>query len=111
MKFVRSNDFVQENGNGGVFVEGRRYALQKQIDVINAHCKLTMENPNKVPSTREVDVEARVSHKYTSRVVGEFWEKGFVKDPALGSLVLRDKHKLYRKVGPEESLFLLACCV
>jgi transposase len=77
--------------------------------VVNAHCKLTMVNPTKAPSTREVAVEARVSHKYASRVVAEFRKKGCVEDPALGSLALRDKHKLYRKLGPEESLFLLAC--
>jgi hypothetical protein len=69
------------NENGGLFHKGKRYILQRKIDVVRAHCNLTSVNPTQELTIRAVAAEATVSVKFTFEVLKEFKTLGYITDP------------------------------
>ena len=105
---MASNNLVQINKNGGLYVRGKRFGLQQKIDVVRAHCKLTIVDPTKEPTLRDVAAEAQVSIKFTNKVLTKFKRLGYVTDPAIAVEEFNISRRAPRKLGPEELLFLLA---
>ena len=77
---------VVTNVNGGLYVKGRRYSLEKKLEVANSYYKLFHQNfsktiPRGVPPAGAVARYAKVSTFFARNVIDEINLLGDIVDP------------------------------
>lgn len=79
------------NKNGGLYLPGKSYPVEKKIVILKALIDLSNENPGETPSLRKVASQAGISNKYANKVINEIMAFGEFEHP--------DDHVPDRKKG------------
>jgi hypothetical protein len=93
---------MQENNNGGFYMNGKAYDMTKKMEVVFLEL-----GGGRSLNIQQVATTAGVSTGYAHKVVSEFLATGTLEDPSEGAEVLANTRTNYNKIGPKVALFLL----
>ena len=108
------------NDHGGYYHQGSSYGIDKRMAVIEAFLdrqKADVDMDEEMEQDgrsfgalhiREVAADCRVGVRFAYNVVQEYLALGYVREPSESQDDLREIRQQYTKLGPEESLVLLA---
>jgi transposase len=108
---------MDTNRNGGYFSNGNPYDMSKKMEVLSAYFEEQRDEPADIAEAAripKINVEAvaeraRCSVGYAHKVITEYLMTGGIQDPKIATQQLARSRRLRAKIGPEESIFLLAC--
>ena len=96
------------NKNGGVFFPGKRYELDKKMEVGIVYLRLVAEVGDDKLTITSVAEKARVSWYYANKVVKEYREDGTLQDPLVKHEMTINDRNPTRFLHVEEEIFLLS---
>jgi DNA-binding MarR family transcriptional regulator len=108
MSPISSNNDVKMNDYSGIYVNGKPYSITTKNEVVQVYHRLQRIDPTSRPKLLDIAKEARVSKGYAHKVLKELRVAGFIEDPELVLKRKAERTNRVSKLGPEESLFLLA---
>ena len=98
------------NNNGGYYENGISYNMGKKMEVLQAYLLSPPKNgrDNNQLNIHHIAKTTMVSTGYAHKVITEYLATGALGDPKSARVEMAETRKNYTKLGPEESIFLLA---
>ena len=98
------------NTNGGFYIKGVAYNMTKKMEVLQVFLQSTTDDDRSKGKIHldQVAKTAGVSMGYAHKVITEYLSTGALEDPKWSTNQLSEVRRNYTKLGPEESIVLLA---